>query len=392
MSHKVGIANVGNICFMSAVLQALRHCPDFMISFWKPFVHREKKGEAVCFALHDLFTKMLAANPPASAIDPRSFVRVFADESRKDGRIEYRFTDQLDASEFLQYLLETVHGYLSRRVIMEISDGVGDSLIVKQQTDALKAWSAEYTKEYSPMVEFFYGQSIHTTTCVNCKKQTSQSFEPWCKIEAAIPNSNIHGARAPTLIECLRHSFSDEIVEDYACDLCHVRSTCKKTHRVTRLPKNIIIVLKRFTNTGGKVSGGILWDLDNLDLSDLYAFASPFKTPPPSYRTYGVIEHSGRTGYGHYFMRARTGETWTDYNDSAARPVPTGSVVTDNSYIIFATSDSESYDSFHTTTYPAYKAEAEALFAAKRSSAADAGSAAGGSGSAAVTTMKRWSP
>jgi len=377
MSHKVGIANVGNTCFMNAVFQALRHSPGILEFFWKAFHHYNKKGEAIGKAFYDLITKILAANPPAAfptlpaTVDPRAFVRTFTYVTRTEGGIEYRFGDQLDASEFLQYIMDTIHTYMSYPVIMDITPGSGDNIILSQQTHALEAWKASYEKEYSSILDQFFGQTQNITTCMNCNKKSSEKYEPWCKIEASIPNSNIHGARAPTLLECLEHSFSEEIVEDYNCDSCHVRSSCKKTHRLTRLPTNIIIVLKRFTNTGGKVSGGILWDLENLDLNNHYAFISPFKTPPPSYKTYAVIEHHGRTGGGHYFMRARQGSQWIEYNDSSVREIPKELVITDNSYIIFATSN-PSYESFHKTIYPEYKHRAELIVAAATSTVASA--------------------
>jgi ubiquitin C-terminal hydrolase len=351
---------------MNSVFQALRHSPEFLQIFWKPFVHYDKKGEAVSKALHTLMTTILAAKSPVmfptlpGVVDSRPFVRSLLTSIAADRGLEYRYGEQLDSSEFLQFLLDTVHTYLSKRVVMEITGGSGDVAIVSAQRRALESWKTYYEREYSPMVEHFFGQTHNTTICMNCKKQTSESFEPWCKIEASIPNSNIHGAPAPTLLKCLEHSFSEEVIEDYACESCHVRSSCKKTHRVTRFPTNLIIVLKRFTNTGGKVSGGIPWDLHSLDLSGLYAFQSPFKTPPPIYKTYAVIEHHGLTGGGHYFMRARQGAQWVEYNDSSVREIPEHMVITNYSYIIFATL-SDSYNSFHAESYPAYQAQAEAL-------------------------------
>jgi ubiquitin C-terminal hydrolase len=369
MSHKVGIANVGNTCFMSAVFQALRHCPDFLKFFWKPFVHYDyKKREAVCKSLYDLMTTILATKPPPAfpslpgVVDPRSFVRTLLDTIRKEGGLlEYRFGEQVDSSEFLQYILETLHEYMRYSVTMEIVPGIGDDPVQQFRKRVLEAWKHENEKNYSKILDTFGFQIHNAVVCANCNNKSSEAFETYLKCELSIPNSNINGAVAPTLMGCIRHSFSNEIVDDYKCSACNVRSSCRKTHQVTRIPVNAIWVLKRFTNSGGKVSGGILWDLDHLDVSSVCASLPAFEASP-IYKTYAVIEHVGRAGGGHYYMRARHGNRWFEYNDSSVKEIPTHAVITDNSYIIFTTS-SDSYDSFHETVYPTYKALAEASLA-----------------------------
>jgi hypothetical protein len=70
-----------------------------------------------------------------------------------------------------------------------------------------------------------------------------------------------------------------------------------------------------------------------------------------------VIEHQGRTpDSGHYFARVRQGDKWFEYNDDIpAEEILEEDIITNNSYIIYATSDPR-YDSFFTTELPAYKA------------------------------------
>jgi len=360
---------------MNVIFQGLRHTPEIVTFFWNPFRHYNKKGEAINKAFYDLITKILVAKPPIpfptlpGTVDPRSFVRTFEYLVKMEGGLEYRFGEQMDASEFLDYLLDQIHTYCAAPVIMEITPGTGDSGILGQQTRALEAWKDKYTSGHSFLVDSFFGQTQNITICMNCNKISSENYEAWTKMEVAIPGSAVHGSRAPTLLECIQHTYSEEIIDDWKCESCNVRSTCKKTHRLTRLPTNIIIVLKRFTNSGGKVSGGILWDLDHLDLERFYPFPNTFKTPKAVYKTYAVIEHHGRLAGGHYFMRARQGSQWVEYNDSSVRDIPKESIVTDNSYIIFATSN-PSYDSFHATRYPEYIARAEDILASAAASPA----------------------
>jgi ubiquitin carboxyl-terminal hydrolase 36/42 len=381
MSHKVGCVNVGNTCFMNVVFQGLRHTPEFITLFWRSFRNYDKRGRIISKAFYNLLTMILVAKPPSAfpslpaTVDPRPFVRSFGEIVTVEGGLEYRFGEQMDASEFLDYLFDQIHTYCSVPVIMEITPGTGNSDILAQQNRALEAWRAKYTSEHSFLVDSFFGQTQNITTCMNCNKISSENYEAWTKMEVAIPGSAIHGARAPNLLECIDHTYSEEIIDDWKCESCSVRSSCKKTHRLTRLPTNIVIVLKRFTNSGGKVTGGILWDLDHLDLERFYSFPNTFGTPRAVYKTYAVIEHHGRLAGGHYFMRARQGATWYEYNDSSVREIPKESIVTDNSYIIFATSN-PSYDSFHETKLPTYIALAEERTAASAAAIAAASAAA----------------
>ena len=366
---------------MNVVFQGLRHSPEFITFFWKSFRNYDKKGRGISKAFYNLLTMILVAKPPTAfpsltaTVDPRPFVRTFEQIIKMEGGIEYKFGEQMDASEFLDYLFDQIHMYCSVPVIMEITPGTGDSGILGQQTRALEAWKAKYTSEHSFLVDSFFGQTQNITTCINCNKISSENYEAWTKMEVAIPGSAVHGSRAPNLLECIDHTYSEEIIDDWKCDSCHVRSSCKKTHRLTRLPTNIIIVLKRFTNTGGKVTGGILWDLDDLNLEKFYPFPNTFGTPKPIYKTYAVIEHHGRLAGGHYFMRARQGAAWYEYNDSSIREIPKESIVTDNSYIIFATSN-PTYDPFHETKLPIYMELAEERLAAAIAAASSSASAA----------------
>jgi len=375
MALRVGFLNVGNTCFMNVVFQGLRHTPEFITLFWRSFRNYDKSGRMINRAFYNLLTMILVARPPTefptlpATVDPRPFVRTFEHIIRTEGGLEYRFGEQMDASEFLDYLFDQIHTYCATPVIMEITPGTGNPGILGQQTRALEAWRAKYTSEHSFLVDAFFGQTQNITICTNCNKISSENYEAWAKMEVAIPGSAVHGSRAPTLLECIDHTYSEEIIDDWKCESCSVRSSCKKTHRLTRLPTNIVIVLKRFTNTGGKVSGGILWDLDHLDLERFYSFPNTFGTPTAVYKTYAVIEHHGRLAGGHYFMRARQGAIWYEYNDSSVREIPQESIVTDNSYIIFATSNT-SYDSFHETKLPTYMALAEERAATAAAAAA----------------------
>jgi len=399
--EKVGIQNIGNTCFMNAVLQAMLHTPILWTHFWKPFVHYNKKGEAIAKELHDVFTMALTAKPQTVrfrgeilSIRPDKFVDAFEASVKGHRNIHYRRGIQLCSAEVSRYLLDALHSYISTRFIMEITPGSGDSAIITRQTHSLEAFIKQYTstetveKGFSEIAEKCHGQSQIITICTNCKTVSSENYESWEMLPLSIPGSDTHGASAPSLLDCIADQFNDELVDDYYCDKCKFRDNvyeaCVKAHaprngkccrdcyklatgikrnRISRFPEYISIELKRYminpvTGRSHKVTGGIRWNLEDLNLEPYSAFhESPFKTLPPRYRTYAVIEHQGRTpDSGHYFARVRQGDKWFEYNDDIpAEEILEEDIITNNSYIIYATSDPR-YDSFFTTELPAYKA------------------------------------
>ena len=410
---KVGIQNIGNTCFMNSVLQALLHTPILWKHFWKSFpIYSDKRGGVLAKELHDVFTNALMAKPHAMrfrgkilSIRPDAFVNAFETSVRGHRNIQYRRGIQLCSAEVSRYIFENIHAYLSNKFTMEITPGSGDSAIITRQMHSLEAFIKAYTtpkvdatveatseatveKGFSEIANKFHGQTQIITSCTNCKKISSENYESWEMLPLAIPGSDTHGATAPSLLDCVADQFNDELVDDYYCDTCKLRDkvyeACVKAHaprngkccrdcyklatgnkrnRISRFPEYISIELKRYTRdlfreTTAKVSGGIIWDLDNLNLEPYSAFGgNPFGTPPPRYRTYAVIEHHGRSpDSGHYYARIRRGDKWFEFNDDIpAEEIPKECVITNNSYIIYATSD-PTYDAFFTTELPAYKA------------------------------------
>jgi len=415
--EKVGLQNIGNTCFMNSVLQALIHTPILWKAFGKSFIHYDKQGEAICEAMHDLFTKVVTATPHRTrfggeilSISPERIVSAFEHAVRGHRNIRYRRGIQLCSAEVSRYLLDTFHTYLSSRFIMEIEPGSGDSAIIKRQTHALEAFIKQYTstekekKGYSEIADKFHGQTQIITICTNCKTVSTENYESWEMLPLSIPGSGTEGATAPSLLGCIKDQFNDELIEDYWCATCKsrdkVRATCVATHaprngtccrdcyklataikrnRISRFPEYISIELKRYmvnpiTEEPHKVIGGILWDLEDLNLEPYNAFhESPFKTRPPRYRTYAVIEHQGRTpNSGHYYARIRKGSKWFEYNDDIpVTEVSKEEVITNNSYIIYATSDPD-YDSFFAKELPVSFSGARAAGGAAAGAAAPA--------------------
>lgn len=180
-----------------------------------------------------------------------------------------------------------------------------------------------------------------------------------------------------TLEECLHMFTSEEILDEansWYCSNCKTHRQAFKTLNFWRLPKVLIIGLKRFETTnsmmsmygmGGSYGGGmgvhrekintfVDFPIHGLDMSP---FCSPGRRrkkngkqkiddgDPYIYDLYAVINHYGRMGFGHYtaFARDWDGEKgsnkgenlWCSYDDDIIHVVDEKSVKTSAAYILF---------------------------------------------------------
>lgn len=339
LNTRVGLANVGNTCFLNVVLQALRLSPpmgNIFLGDDVPLRAESRKSQMVT-AFQTLirdFWRVNAAEDATPTLVPRGFVHALHNVIRDTDDDWYHHGQQADAAEALQYILDALHDGMYRRVRMDI---VGSSTNNEEvsHVKAIQSWASFFSREYSPIIQNFYGQAQICIRCDTCGN-VSERYEPWLMIKAPIPGADVVGGPAPDLNACLAAAFTSETIEDYHCDTCKSKQRATMTNRISRLPPITIVSVKRFTNAGHKVRGKIGWNLDATDYSPVMAFRrDPFSDSrtQPIYETFAVIEHHGSTHGGHYRMYARQGDKWLEYDDSSVHVVAPDTVITADSYI-----------------------------------------------------------
>jgi ubiquitin C-terminal hydrolase len=336
MTSKNGLANLGNTCYLNSTVQALRFSGPFAAYFgteeWKRHAHPERKA-------HDLVTEVAnitaaLTSTGSTTVVPIKFAQSFIRHA-SEYNDEIAQGAQADAAEALHILLDTLHMQQAREVRMDIT-GIAATSDHRDFIKSLESWTTFFRKEYSPLVDTFYGQTQTTVVCGACKA-TSTRYEPWNILKVPIPGAEKAGAPAPTLQECIRANFAPETIDDYACEACKGRGKSQMTHAISRYPSHLILTLKRFTNTGAKVRARIPYDPANIDLAEWRAWPSLQPTALTGYRLYATVEHLGSSRGGHYCMRAldrATGE-WNIYDDSRVAPSPSGGAAGPDTYILF---------------------------------------------------------
>jgi ubiquitin C-terminal hydrolase len=345
IKSRVGLANVGNTCFLNVVLQALRLTPPLCVMFLKDpedVTPRSDSRRKQFLKAYQILTRDFwrAQTSPGTypTLVPHGFIHCLHAVLRETEDDWYRPGQQCDAAEALQYILDSLHDSMYRRVHMDI---VGSAATKEEssQEKCISSWSSFFSKEYSPIVQNFNGQNQIRVTCSLCDNVTER-YEPWLMIKAPIPGADVVGGPAPTMPVCLDSAFAPESLDDYHCDKCNKKVKAIITNKISRIPPIAIVTLKRFTNRGHKVRGRIGWDLDALDFSPWMAFPrDPFNdahrknSDTPVYQTYAVIEHHGSANGGHYRMYARQGSEWLSYDDSSVSVAHPDTVISADSYI-----------------------------------------------------------
>lgn len=364
-----GLANLGNTCYLNSALQALRHSRAFMeyiaSNDWRRWEHPERDAHQLLTHGTSLLCALAEPVTPGSVVVPGNFVRTFVDYAGRRSD-EFRFGGQADSAEALQILLDALHTQISREVVMSVrSSGGVESPASIQYTNSLESWASFFRKEYSALLDMFYGQSQSRIVCERCGN-ISERYEPWNVLKVAIPGSTSPGALAPSLAECIADAMKTEKIDDYACDKCAAaeaailrveglsagkdsatldatlakhssKGPAHKEHRISRFPSNLIVSLKRFTNIGQKVRARIPYDPDNITLANWRAWPALQASALASYRVYATIEHLGSCRGGHYIMRGRdtVDGTWRIYDDSHVSVSPIGGAAGPDTYILF---------------------------------------------------------
>jgi len=333
---KVGLVNLGNTCFLNAVIQSLRYCTDFTNYFlsgaYESHLKNDRPTAAIVEETADVFKGMWNGDVRANAsMAPRGFVASSSRISAQNPTFEELFRGgHEDSSEALNFVLDSIHEGVSRKVKMDVV-GTPKSQEDSHQIKALNAWAQFYATGYSPVIENFFGQTMTLTVCKNCNN-TNSRFEPWMMIKAPINKNSDQ-----SLTSCVEKAFDKEILSDYQCDKCKVRGQTHLENTISKLPPTLIVSLKRFDNNNNKISTKIDVDLDKTDFRKWISFPSVAKHISTEYSVFAAIEHHGGSRGGHYISFVKHDNSWICYDDQQIREVSLENVINNDTYVLFMT-------------------------------------------------------
>lgn len=192
----LGLANLGNTCYMNSALQCLLHVPEINYYFFFNLFEDElnatnplgNKGDiAVTFGalLHKLFDN---SNGSQSYVSPRDFKQTV-------GRYSSMFQgyQQQDSQEFFSWLLDALHEDLNRiydkpyceKPELKDEDVDNPNAIIDL---ANTCWEQHKKRNDSVIVDLFTGLYQSTLICPDCSKK-SITFDPFNDMTMPLPIS-----------------------------------------------------------------------------------------------------------------------------------------------------------------------------------------------------------
>ena len=128
-------------------------------------------------------------------------------------------------------------------------------------------------------------------------------------------SDNSKNAEPVSIDDCLKLFTKEEEIKDIQCEKCEKKTLFKKTLEIERLPRFLVLVLKRFkyilTNIVKK-QNIIRFPLKDLPLQNYVSQ----KNINYTYNLYGIINHKGKPEDGHYYSIFNINGNWIIFDDS----------------------------------------------------------------------------
>ena len=132
--------------------------------------------------------------------------------------------------------------------------------------------------------------------------------------------------------DCLKLFTRKEELNDIFCEKCNKKTLFTKSLDIERIPKYLVIVLKRFKYTlmhMDKIEYLINFPTEHLNLKDY----TSQKKLTQNYDLYGIINHIGTITGGHYYSIIKPKNTWMRFDDSYVYENESN-VETNNAYVL----------------------------------------------------------
>lgn len=377
----VGLENMGNSCYLNCIIQCLLGTHEltkiFLNNSYEKHINLNSKlGSKGVLAKNFALLVNTMYNHASTAANSRHTNASSASNilNRKKlnkvipvrpqqfrvavGSVNSLFknSSQQDCQEFCQFLLDGLHEDLNQnggnpplKELSKEAEEVREKLSLRIASSI--EWERFLTTDFSVILDLFQGQYASRLTCKVCET-TSTTYQTFSVLSIPIPHDNTK--TACSIIDCF-NEFTKienlEVDEQWSCPHCKKKQPSTKKLTITRLPKNLIIHLKRFDNRMNKNNNLISYPF-TLDLTDFWAndfdgrlptgvtneLPTRGQVPPFNYKLYGVACHFGSLYGGHYtaYVDKGIGKGWHYFDDTNFRTVKNpNEPITSNAYVLF---------------------------------------------------------
>lgn len=331
-----GLRNLGNTCYMNSVVQCLSSVAPlatyFMSGVFREDINRSNR-DGTRGELAESFSVLIRV------LHSGQYKCVSAGEFKRTvGKFKSQFSgyDQHDSQELLAFLMDGLQEDLNKVKVKPYLKAPGDDL--DPQTAADMAWENHKKRNESIMVELFDGLFMSTVQCMVCSKE-SRTFDSFSNLTLPLPP---HKSQC-TLEDCLKLFTKPEKMagdDKWFCPKCRQRREASKRIQIWKLPRILVVHLKRFQYEGmwrQKLQTAVNFHMDQVDMS---AFVVGPKSATRCYNLHAVSNHYGTMHGGHYTAFAKNvyDKKWYKFDDQYVTDMSPRDVVTSAGYLLFYTS------------------------------------------------------
>lgn len=338
----MGLANLGNTCFMNSCLQVLNHIYELNEVFLVKKIHLKsantnEKQHDLQFIKEWVELQEVLWSTNGSAVSPNKFVHYVQYLARIKDKDIFTGWAQNDMPEFLLFMIDTMHNGICREVKMKISGNKK----TKKDDLAIECYNMlqnVYEKEYSEVMDIFYGIYVSVIKS-NTTVQTvySQKPEMYFVLDLPLP---IRKNTDPiiTLNDCFELFTTAEVLEGdeaWFNEKTGEKESVTKQIQFWNFPNILVIMLKRFSVHGrNKRQDLVEFPLEGLDLSK---YVCGYNSNSYVYDLFGVCNHMGGILGGHYHCYVKNSmNEWIFYNDIHYEKMKdTSQIVSPTAYCLF---------------------------------------------------------
>ena len=318
-----GLMNIGNTCYINTSIQCLGHCTNFL--HYVLSGKFDRTDGILMNELRELFMELWINN---NGVIPNRFLKHL-----KTSMTSMNINEQNDIQEFLTMFIDKLNASISEKVnpdtILE-SLTYTDTYYDKLRKKMDRSWIMSMCREYSSLLEYFYGQTVMQIICGKCNK-IHHNYEPFSILTLPIPNEQ------SGLMDCLKHYAKTEYlnsdVEEWKCDGCESCTKSIKTMKFWKLPKVVSICFKRFTFTENDLRKNNAF----VDIPEEISFDDYVIGPSiTKYELCSVACHIGSFTNGHYYAVCKNPNgTWFRIDDTNITKLSTKFETPNMAYVAF---------------------------------------------------------
>jgi ubiquitin carboxyl-terminal hydrolase 21 len=294
-----GLTNLGNTCYLNACIQVLSKTEE-LNTFLNNLKKIKDNSDAIILQEYNGLRKIMAGN---STISPNRFLHFLREMAKKKGNTAFVGYQQNDLSEFLSFLLDSLHNSVCRPIQVQVS-GKSEHSVDDLAIICYNYIKSVYEKEYSEIMDIFHGVYV---SVIETRRNKMHATTPEYYNILNLPMSD----KTQNIYDCFDLYIASEIIEDYYNDKTKKRETVNRRILFWNFPKILIICLKRYTNTIRKKNDIV----ECPQTLDLCKYVQGYNRSSNVFELYAVCNHIGGVQGGHYTCNIRHKGKWVHIND-----------------------------------------------------------------------------